>query len=52
LVFRIFASSRDAGITQQELAERAKLSVEAISTLEREAMTRPHRDTVILLLSA
>jgi transcriptional regulator with XRE-family HTH domain len=28
---------RDAGITQQELAERAKLSVEAISTLERGA---------------
>jgi predicted ATPase/DNA-binding XRE family transcriptional regulator len=39
----------DAGITQQELAERAKLSVEAIGTLERGARTRPHRDTVALL---
>ena len=39
----------DAGMTQQELAERAKLSVEAISTLERGARTRPHRDTVVLL---
>jgi predicted ATPase/DNA-binding XRE family transcriptional regulator len=42
----------DAGITQQELAERAKLSVEAISTLERGVRTRPHRDTVILLGAA
>ena len=42
----------DAGITQQELAERAKLSVEAISTLERGARTRPHRDTVTLLARA
>ena len=39
----------DAGMTQQELAERAKLSVEAISTLERGARTRPHRETVVLL---
>jgi predicted ATPase/transcriptional regulator with XRE-family HTH domain len=39
----------DAGITQQELAERAKLSVEAIGTLERGTRTRPHRDTVVLL---
>ncbi len=39
----------DAGITQQELAERAKLSVEAVSTLERGARTRPHRETVALL---
>ena len=39
----------DAGMTQQELAERAKLSVEAISTLERGARTRPYRDTVVLL---
>jgi predicted ATPase/DNA-binding XRE family transcriptional regulator len=42
----------DAGITQQELAERAKLSVEAVSTLERGARTRPHRDTVTLLARA
>ncbi len=39
----------DVGFTQQELAERAKLSVEAIGTLERGARTRPHRDTVALL---
>ena len=31
----------DAGMTQQDLAERAKLSVEAIGTLERGARTRP-----------
>ncbi len=42
----------DAGITQQELAERASLSVEAISTLERGARTRPHRETVDLLRHA
>ena len=39
----------DAGMTQQELAERAKLSVEAISTLDRGARTRPYRETVVLL---
>src|ERR1700729_1945775 len=39
----------DAGMTQQELAERAKLSVEAVSTLERGARTRPYRETVALL---
>ena len=39
----------DAGMTQQELAERAKLSVEAIGTLERGARTRPYRETVVLL---
>ena len=38
----------DAGMTQQELAERANLSVEAISTLERGARTRPYRETVVL----
>jgi predicted ATPase/transcriptional regulator with XRE-family HTH domain len=42
----------EAGITQQELAERARLSMEAISTLERGARTRPHRETVILLSRA
>ncbi len=42
----------DAGMTQQTLAERAKLSVEAVSTLERGARTRPHRDTVVLLSRA
>ena len=39
----------DAGMTQQDLAERAKLSVEAIGTLERGARTRPYRETVVLL---
>jgi predicted ATPase/DNA-binding XRE family transcriptional regulator len=39
----------DAGMTQQELAERANLSVEAISLLERGARTRPQRETVVLL---
>ena len=39
----------DAGMTQQELSERAKLSVEAISTLERGTRTRPYRETVVLL---
>ncbi|HEY5096189.1 MAG TPA: helix-turn-helix domain-containing protein [Candidatus Eremiobacteraceae bacterium] len=39
----------DAGLTQQDLAERAKLSVEAVSLLERGARTRPRRETVILL---
>jgi predicted ATPase/transcriptional regulator with XRE-family HTH domain len=42
----------DAGMTQQNLAERAKLSVEAISTLERGARTRPQRETVGLLALA
>lgn len=39
----------DAGMTQQELAERAKLSVQAVSALERGARTRPYRETVVLL---
>src|SRR5580700_4864680 len=42
----------DAGMTQQDLAERADLSVEAIGTLERGARTRPHRDTVALIARA
>ncbi len=42
----------DAGMTQQTLAERAKLSVEAVSTLERGARTRPYRETVTLLARA
>ena len=39
----------DAGMTQQDLAERAKLSVEAIGLLERGARTRPQRETLVLL---
>ena len=42
----------DAGMTQQTLAERARLSVEAVSTLERGARTRPYRETVALLARA
>ncbi len=39
----------DAGMTQQELAERAGLSADAVSTLERGARTRPYRETVVSL---
>ncbi len=39
-------------MTQQTLAERAKLSVEAIGALERGARTRPYRDTIALLARA
>ena len=42
----------DAGMTQEQLAERAKLSVEGISALERGARTRPYRETVVLLAGA
>ena len=42
----------EAGLTQQELAEQAKLSVEAISQLERGTRTRPHRNTIALLAEA
>jgi predicted ATPase/DNA-binding XRE family transcriptional regulator len=42
----------DAGMTQQTLAERANLSVEAVSTLERGTRTRPYRETVVLLARA
>jgi tetratricopeptide (TPR) repeat protein/transcriptional regulator with XRE-family HTH domain len=43
---------RDAGLTQEELAERAGLSVRGISDLERDVKQRPHRDTVDLLAAA
>ncbi|HEY5093907.1 MAG TPA: tetratricopeptide repeat protein [Candidatus Eremiobacteraceae bacterium] len=39
----------NAGMTQQELAERARLSVQAIGLLERGERTRPQRETVLLL---
>ena len=39
----------EAGMTQQELAERANLSADAVSTLERGARTRPYRETIALL---
>ncbi|HWE61244.1 MAG TPA: AAA family ATPase, partial [Chloroflexota bacterium] len=41
-----------ARLTQQELAERAHLSVDAVSALERGVNRRPHNDTVTLLTAA
>ncbi|HEU5438786.1 MAG TPA: helix-turn-helix transcriptional regulator, partial [Ktedonobacterales bacterium] len=41
-----------AGLTQEELAERAKLSVRAISDLERGVRRAPHKDTLELLIAA
>src|SRR4051794_33895530 len=41
-----------AGLTQEALAERASLSVRAISDLERGVKQHPHRDTVRLLVAA
>jgi len=41
-----------AGLTQEELAERARLSARAISDLERGAKTRPHVSTVRQLADA
>jgi ABC-type transport system substrate-binding protein/transcriptional regulator with XRE-family HTH domain len=41
-----------AGLTQEELAALAQLSVDAISTLERGARRTPRKDTVALLADA
>jgi predicted ATPase/DNA-binding XRE family transcriptional regulator len=41
-----------AGLTQEELAERAHLSVRAISDLERGVRRAPHNDTLRLLTEA
>jgi transcriptional regulator with XRE-family HTH domain len=41
-----------AGLTQEELAERAHLSVHAVSALERGVNRWPHGDTVLLLAEA
>src|SRR5215218_10364595 len=38
-----------AGLTQQELADRAGVSVRAISDLERQINERPRRDTAAML---
>jgi len=41
-----------AGLTQEELAERAHLSRKAISALERGDRLSPRKDTVTLLAAA
>ncbi|HEY3228645.1 MAG TPA: tetratricopeptide repeat protein [Roseiflexaceae bacterium] len=41
-----------AGLTQEELAERASLSVDAIGLLERGTRQRPHSDTIARLAAA
>jgi len=41
-----------AGLTQEALAERAGLSAQAVSALERGFRQAPHRDTVRLLVQA
>src|SRR5215469_14590121 len=43
---------RRAGLTQEELAERAGVSVDAISALERGVHRTPHKDTLDLLADA
>ena len=43
---------RAVGLTQEELAERAELSVEAVSALERGVSRAPHKDTIELLAHA
>ncbi len=42
----------EAGLTQEELAERAGLSVNGLSALERGTRQRPHRATVDVLAEA
>jgi DNA-binding XRE family transcriptional regulator len=41
-----------AGLSQEELAERARLSARAISAYERGQRQAPYRDTVALLVQA
>ena len=43
---------RAAGLTQEQVAEQAGISVRAISDLERAVRHTPHRDTVVLLADA
>src|SRR6185437_4146800 len=43
---------RSAGLTQEEVAERAGVSVRAISDLERGVRHAPHKDTILLLAGA
>jgi transcriptional regulator with XRE-family HTH domain len=40
-----------AGLSQEELAERSRMSAKAISALERGARLAPRRDTVAMLES-
>ena len=41
-----------AGLTQEELADRARISVRAIGDLERGVRRTPHKDTLRLLAEA
>lgn len=43
---------RSAGLTQQELAERSGVSIDAISSLERGLRSRPRSDTVAMIADA
>ena len=43
---------RAAGLSQEELAQRARLSARGISDLERGLRRTPHRDTVEMLAEA
>ncbi|HET7771484.1 MAG TPA: helix-turn-helix domain-containing protein, partial [Chloroflexota bacterium] len=43
---------QQAGLTQEELAERAGISARAVSDLERGIYRAPHRDTLRLLVAA
>lgn len=42
----------DAGLTQEELAQRAHVSVKGISSLERGVNRAPHKDTFLMLARA
>ena len=41
-----------AGLSQEQLAERARISVQAVGAYERGARRAPHRDTLALLVKA
>jgi transcriptional regulator with XRE-family HTH domain len=41
-----------AGLSQEQLAERARISVQAVGAYERGARRAPHRDTLALLVEA
>ena len=42
----------DAGLSQEQLAERARISVQAVGAYERGSRRAPHRDTLALLVEA